>query len=75
MTNYADDTTPYACKPTINEVISTLQSCSDSLFRWISQNFLKANPDKSHIILSEKESKIIDNQSEQIQRHPRFINY
>ena len=58
MTNYADYTTH------INEVISTLQSCSDSLFRWVSQNFLKANPDNSHIILSEKESKIIDIQSE-----------
>ena len=70
MTNYADDTTPYACTPTINEVISILQSCSDSLFRWLSQNFLKANRDKSHIILSKKESKIIDIQLGQIQSTP-----
>ena len=70
MTNYADDTTPCACKPTTNEVITTLQSSSDSLFRWICQNLLKANYGKSHIILSEKETKIIDIQSEQIQSSP-----
>ena len=69
-TNYTDDNTTYACKSTINEVITTLQSSSDSLFRWIFQNYLKANHGNSHVILSEKETKIIDIQSEQIQSSP-----
>ena len=49
MVNYADDNTPYECGGNINQIISTSEGAASKLFLWISQNYLKANPDKSHI--------------------------
>ena len=56
ITNYADDTTPYACEKDIPTVISKLQSASLKLFQWFENNHLKANPGKSHLLLSSKSS-------------------
>ena len=64
MVNYADDNTPYECGGNINQIISTLEGAASKLFLWISQNYLKANPDKSHLLLSDKENRIITIQSE-----------
>ena len=66
MVNYVDNT-PYECGGNINQIISTLEGAASKLFLWISQNYLKANPDKSHILLSDKEDRIITIQSEIIQ--------
>ena len=49
--NYADDNTHYACEINVEEVITTLENSAKSLFQWINDNFLKANHDKSHILL------------------------
>lgn len=63
IVNYADDNTPYACANNINIVLESLENCTLSLFKWISQNFLKINPNKSHLVLSTKEDLIINIQS------------
>ena len=67
MVNYADDNTPYVCEGDMNKIILTLEGAASKLFLWISQkNYLKANPDKSHL-LSNNEERIIYIQSEVIE--------
>ena len=53
VANYADDNSPYSCNKDIESVILQLESDSKILLNWVSQNGLKANPDKFHLILSE----------------------
>ena len=55
--NYADDTTPYACASDINRVISELQITASKLFTQFDSNYTKANPEKSHLLLSSKPPK------------------
>ena len=52
IANYADDNSPYACKKDINSVITQLEEDSNLLLQWCSNNALKANPEKFHLILS-----------------------
>ena len=59
MINYVGDNTPYECADNINQIISTLEGAASKLCLWISQN-----PDKSHLLLSDKEDRIITIQSE-----------
>ena len=54
IANYADDNSPFSCDKTIPAVISNLESESTTLLKWISENGLKANPDKFHLLLSDK---------------------
>ena len=67
LINYADDNTPYACETTIDEVTDTLKKCAELLFQWTNQNFLKANPDKSHVVLSDNNNRVITIETEHIQ--------
>ena len=50
LANYADDTTPYDYDLELDKVIESLEKNIDKLFHWFSDNFLKANPDKCHLI-------------------------
>ena len=51
IADYADDTTPYTgCKNT-QDVIILLENCALVLFRWFENNLIKANSDKSHLLL------------------------
>ena len=58
IASYADDTTIYTVK-------NTLESSSLPLFTWFNNNFKKANSDKSHIFLrcSEPSTALIDGSS------------
>ena len=58
IANYADDNSPYACKPNTDLVITQLQEDSNKLLRWFSHNYLKANPDKFHLILNDTDENI-----------------
>ena len=40
----------------INDVISSLQESSEKLFQWFSDNQMKANADKCHLIVSTDKS-------------------
>ena len=61
--SYADDNTPFFVGNDLDEVISNLQSASKTLFRWFTDNQMKANRDKCHFICSSnlKTSIIIEN--------------
>ena len=47
----------YACASDINTVISELQITASKLFTWFDNNHMKANPEKSHLLLSSKTPK------------------
>ena len=56
--NFADDNSPFTTAPNISSVLQRLTSESKLLLDWIKNNQLKANPDKFHLILSEKDESI-----------------
>ena len=59
VASYADDTTPYPCATDIPSVALELQASATKLFLWFKNNHLKANPGKSHILLSSKKPEIV----------------
>ena len=59
VASYADDTTPYSCATDIPSVALELQASGSKLFRWFKNNHLKANPGKSHVLLSTKKPYIV----------------
>ena len=65
LANYADDTTPYSYDLENENVIKLLEKNIDKLFDWFSDNFLKANLDKCHLLISTDENVtlIIKNES------------
>ena len=56
---YADDTTPYSYATAIPSVALELQASATKLFLRFKNNHLKANPRKSHILLSSKKPEIV----------------
>ena len=49
---YADDDTPFVSEATPENVVSSLERCSASLFEWFSNNQMKANPEKCHLLMN-----------------------
>ena len=62
--SYADDNTLYVCSEIVDVTLEKLEEVGKVLFEWFSNNFLKANTDKCHLILSADEpfSTNIDNE-------------
>ena len=56
IASYADDNTLYDSCDTIEEVISSLQSSFKKLFQWLSDNQMKGNTEKYHLIMSTDQS-------------------
>ena len=52
FTAYADDNTIYQSGKIIDDVINRLQVSAEKIFKWFSDNQLKGNTDKSHLIMS-----------------------
>ena len=52
IANYADGNSPFSCNEDIEPVILKLENDPKILRTWISNNGLKANPDKFHLILN-----------------------
>ena len=53
--SYADDNTPYVACDSIEDVIRILENDSIKLFKWFSDNMMKVNKDKRHLIDSSNE--------------------
>ena len=49
---YADDNTACFCEKNLEVFVSKLQICALKLFEWFSNNYMKMNSDKCHLILS-----------------------
>ena len=52
VTNYADDFTPYCAGKSVEFVVSNLEQSSRILFECLSNNCIKVNTGKSHLLLS-----------------------
>ena len=52
IANYADDSTPFCAGKNHEVVIETLEQSSTILFKWLKNNYMKVNTDKSHLLLS-----------------------
>ena len=52
IANYAYDSTPFSAKTNHKSVVQELEVSSSILFTWLRNNYMKANTDKSHILLS-----------------------
>ena len=59
FSSYADDNTPYRTAETIDEVIKLLEHDSTFLFKWFSDNQMKANINKCHLLVNKKNEVII----------------
>ena len=54
--NYADDNTVNKEHENIDELITSLQNAAAKLFKWFSDNQMRGNTDKCHLLLSKDES-------------------
>ena len=52
--SYADDNTPYTTDESAEKVIDKLETEAKSLFNWFSDNQMKTDPDKYHLLISSK---------------------
>ena len=52
IANYADDITSYTGGKNTQDVITSLENCALVLFKWFENNLMKANSDKSQLLLS-----------------------
>ena len=57
--SYADDNMPHRTINTIDEVIQSLEHDSLMFFQWFSDNQMKANISKSHILVNKKNEVMI----------------
>ena len=55
IANYADDNTPYATNKHLETVLKDLEQRSDTLLKWFTDDLLKANPEKYHLLVSANE--------------------
>ena len=54
MANYADDCSPYEFSGSTDDIIIKLQNDAKCLIKWFKSNYLKPNPEKWHLLLSDK---------------------
>ena len=52
IANYADDWTPFSAKLSHKSVVEELEISSSVLFTLLRNNYMKANAEKSHLLLS-----------------------
>ena len=53
IVNYVDDCSPFEFSGSSNDVIRKLEDDSTILIQWYKNNYLKPNPDKWHLLLSD----------------------
>ena len=53
--SYADENAPYVCSENVDVTLEKLEVVGKVLLEWFSNNLLKANADKCHLILSADE--------------------
>ena len=58
MANFADDNTPFEFSGTLEDVIDKLEIDSISLIQWFENNYLKPNPDKWHLLLTQNNNEL-----------------
>ena len=52
IANYADDNTPFVSGDIPLNVITSLENAAEKLFEWFTNNHMKANHEKCHLLMS-----------------------
>ena len=52
IAKYADDSAPYCAGKSAEFVVNNLEQSSTILFEWLSNNYMKVNNGKTHLLLS-----------------------
>ena len=52
FTDYADDNTPFAVRDNITDLVKALQEIGENFVSWFSNNEMKLNTDKCHLLLT-----------------------
>ena len=60
IADYADVNTPHSSNINLNKVLHDLEKISNTLFKWFTDNLLKANPEKSHLLTKSTQEIQID---------------
>ena len=55
FTGYVDDNTPFVIRDNIAGVIKALEEIGENLVNWVSNNEMKLNTDKCHLLLNSQE--------------------
>ena len=55
IASYADDITPHATRDCLKKTFQKVEEASNSLFKWVSNNYMVANADKCHLLTSTSE--------------------
>ena len=55
FTGYADDNTPFVVRENTTNVIKALEDIGENLIKWFSDNQMKINTDKWHVLLNSQE--------------------
>ena len=55
--NYADDNNPHATNKHLETALKDLEQGFDTLLKWFTDNLLKANPEKYHLLVSKNEKR------------------
>ena len=66
ITNYADDTTPYSVNTTIDALLDSLETDSNTLIKWFSDNYFQPNADKCHFLISKHNKDIFINVEDEV---------
>ena len=56
FTGYADDNTPFTVRNNTKDVIIALEEIGKTLIKWFSNNQMKLNTDKCHLLLNSRSS-------------------
>ena len=56
IANYADDNTTYLSRKNVEEVLNGLENVSSNLFQWFTENELKGNATKCHLLINSGEN-------------------
>ena len=73
IASYANDTTLYTVKANNESVLNALETSSQKLFKWFKNNFMKANSDKSHLLLSCNEPSALAIDSSSIETNTKEV--
>ena len=66
ITNYADDTTPYAVGTTMDTLFNSLEKDTKILIKWFRDNYFQLNADKCHLLTSHHSKDIVINVEDEI---------
>ena len=72
--SYADDNIPFVSGDSFEDVLDSLEKVSSKLFDWLSNNQMKKNPDKCHLLtiattfiaITIKDNEILNSESEKL---------